>query len=618
MTTPYTPEYPHQLVERQARLTPALPALCSAAGSVSYGELNARANRLARLLQTVHQVRPMDSVAVCSAHEPSRSLLLLALAKCGAVYVPVDIECPTERLQRIAQQAGVRLLLTALSERRMAAETTLNVLPCAQAELAARDLSDADMAPLVPVTAPLYIIFTSGSTGQPKGVAVSHAAAYNHFSWIVRYLNVTAGDCWLQSIHPCFDPSMHELMAPLMVGARIAFLGGERNIDGDRIVDAIERHQATHMTTVPTMLTLILQTPGVERCTSMRAMCVGGEVFRPALAARASALLPAAGIYNVYGPTEATIMASAWRYDGQPADSLPIGEPVPHTRFYLRDGEGRVHRLSPFLEGELCISGAALANGYVNDAAETARKFIANPLPEPEAPLLYQRLYLTGDVCRVDADGELHCIGRVDDQVKVNGQRVELAEIEATLLDSGLLDDVTALLAGTRLVAALVPGAGADDDARWLERLAAHAARALPPAWLPRQYLPLREIPRQALSGKADRKALQAMFASDNVAAPLPHAARDTAQAGACIERLAAALADTLGMPGAALEHDLPFAELGLDSLGVQVYALRVSTDFGVRLRAEELFEFFTLELLAQAIAARQDSSAASLAHAGA
>ncbi|NVI81607.1 acyl carrier protein, partial [Janthinobacterium sp. BJB401] len=137
-------------------------------------------------------------------------------------------------------------------------------------------------------------------------------------------------------------------------------------------------------------------------------------------------------------------------------------------------------------------------------------------------------------------------------------------------------------------------------------------------AWLPRQYLPLREIPRQALSGKADRKALQAMFASDNVAAPLPHAARDTAQAGACIERLAAALADTLGMPGAALEHDLPFAELGLDSLGVQVYALRVSTDFGVRLRAEELFEFFTLELLAQAIAARQDSSAASLAHAGA
>ena len=612
MTTSYTPEYPHQLVERQARLTPALPALCSASSTVLYGELNARANRLARLLQTVHQVRPMESVAVCSAHEPSRTLLLLALAKCGAVYVPVDIECPTERLQRIAQQAGVRLLLTALRERRMAAQTSLSVLPCAQAEHDALDLSDIDMAPLVPVTAPLYIIFTSGSTGQPKGVAVSHAAAYNHFSWIVRYLDLSAGDCWLQSIHPCFDPSMHELMAPLMTGARIAFLGGERNIDGDRIVDAIQRHQATHMTTVPAMLSLILQTPGVERCTSMRAMCVGGEVFRPALAARASALLPAAGIYNVYGPTEATIMASAWRYDGQPADSLPIGEPVPYTRFYLRDADGQVHPLSPLREGELCISGAALANGYVNDDAETARKFIPNPLPGPDAPELYQRLYLTGDVCRVDAAGQLHCIGRVDDQIKVNGQRVELAEIEAALLDSGLLADVAALLAGPRLVVALVLKAGADTDAGWLDTLASHAARALPPAWLPKQYLPLRGIPRQALSGKADRKALQAMFSSDNVAVPAPVAPQPTA----CIDRLAAALADTLGTPGAALERDAAFAELGLDSLGVQMYALRVSNDFGVRLRAEELFEFFTLELLAQAITARRGSTAAPAADA--
>ncbi|MBJ7311124.1 amino acid adenylation domain-containing protein, partial [Rugamonas sp. CCM 8940] len=522
MTTSYAPEYPHQLVERQARLTPSQPALCSAGSTVSYAELNARANRLARFLQTVHRVQPMESVAVCSAHEPSRALILLALAKCGAVYVPIDIECPSERLQRIAQQAGVRLLLTALSERRMSAESTLTVLPFASAERAAASLADTDMAPLVPLTAPLYIIFTSGSTGQPKGVAVSHAAAHNHFDWIVRYLSVGPGDCWLQSIHPCFDPSMHELMAPLMTGARIAFLGGERNISGELIVDAIQRHQATHMTTVPTMLNLILRAPGMASCVSMRAVCVGGEVFRPALAAQASALLPGAEIHNVYGPTEATIMASAWRYDGLAQDSLPIGAPVTHTRFYLRDADGGVHGLDPLREGELCISGAALANGYVNDVAETGRKFIPNPARTADDAALYGRLYLTGDICRVDAGGQLHCIGRVDDQVKINGQRVELAEVEAALLDSGLLADVTALMAGSRLVAALVPKAGADADARWLDTLAATAARALPPAWLPKQYLAIGEIPRQALSGKADRKTLQAMFSAAAAPAPAP------------------------------------------------------------------------------------------------
>lgn len=600
----YSPKVPHSAFEQCAAMTPERVAALSERETVTYGELNARANRLARYLRDAQGVRAGEAVGVCTDHDPIRLVSLLAILKCGAVYVPVDSTCPADRLRHMVQRARITLVLTALGECPMTQLDGVAHCDAYMAERLARELPSDDLGLDADLRAPLYIIFTSGSTGLPKGVAVSHAAAWNHFNWIIDYLGLTANDRWLQSINPCFDPSMHELLAPLTIGAAICFLGGARRIDSVEIVEAIQRHSATHITTVPTMFNLITQTPGYALCLTLKGICVGGEVFRPSLAERSKQLLPHASVHNVYGPTEATIMASAWPYDGAPRDSLPIGPPVHHTRFYLRctqpgETDEVVVLPSPGAEGELCISGAALANGYVNDDVETARRFIDNPLFDASDIPVYSRIYLTGDVCRVDQDGLLHCVGRVDDQVKINGQRVELAEIETALLRSPLVADATALVVDGKLTAVVVLRHAANDT--WTRQLSETVAQSLPAAWLPKKFVAAAGIPRQATSGKADRGALVALCRDD--VDVQSQAAIPTANVEIEVTR---ALAEVIGLDSRSpIDAGQPFADLGLDSLGVQALSLRLSSRFGVSLRAEDLFEYYTVDLLSREIDSR-------------
>ncbi|MCA3867616.1 MAG: amino acid adenylation domain-containing protein [Burkholderia sp.] len=600
----YSPHIPHRVFEQCAAARPERIAAISDRESVTYGELNARANRLARFLRDEVGIRAGEAVGVCTDHDPVRLVALLAIVKCGAVYVPVDAACPEDRMRHMVQRARIAFVLTALEGRAM---TQLGGVPQSDVYVAlkrASELSSDNLGLDAELHDPLYVIFTSGSTGLPKGVAVSHAAAWNHFSWIIGYLGFREDDRWLQSINPCFDPSMHELLAPLTIGATVCFLGGTHRIDSVEIVAAIRRHAATHITTVPTMFNLITQTPDFDQCTSLKAICVGGEVFRPSLAERARRLLPDTVVHNVYGPTEATIMASAWPYDDAPRDSLPIGAPVSHTRFDLRrtaaDGvTDAVVPPAPGEEGELCISGAALANGYVNDAAETALRFIANPLFEAGDLAVYSRIYLTGDICRVDADGWVHCVGRVDDQVKINGQRVELAEIESAVLRAPMVRDATALVVGDRLTAIVVLADG--HDTAWMRTLSETAALTLPAAWLPKDWVAVAEIPRQAMSGKADRRALV-----DLCRQATERARADDAPATDVESEIGRVLAELIGLGSDALiDRDEPFADIGLDSLGVQALSLRLSSTFGVSLRAEDMFEYYTIDLLSREIHSR-------------
>jgi amino acid adenylation domain-containing protein len=598
----WTPRIPHIAFEEQTERAPNRIAAKSARIKLTYRELNERANRLARYLRDNFGVRKGHSVGVCTAHEPSRLLALLAVAKCGGVYVPVDAECPQERMRYMINKAKLRIVLTDLSDCHLSTIGGLPMIDLTSVEAySAANTSNLELE--IDAHDALYIIFTSGSTGWPKGVAVSHAAAGNHFEWILRYLEISDDDCWLQSIHPCFDPSMHELFAPLMIGASVAFLGADRAIDSRNIVDAVQIHSATHITTVPTMFSLITQTPGFSACVSLRAICVGGEVFPPSLAATAQRLLPSAEIHNVYGPTETTIMASAWKYDGRRRDSLPIGLPVSNTRFYLRDSNGLLKEPKAGDEGELCISGAALANCYVNDVEETNKRFSANPLVLDSEIPLYSKIYSTGDLCRVDEIGQLHCIGRLDEQVKVNGQRVELGEVESAVRNSEGVADVAALVVDKRLIAAIVLRKCTSTSENWEKQISDDVARVLPLAWVPKQFVAVKEIPRLTTSGKTDRKALEKLFKTTVPAAAI-------ASTSSLDARLARALSEVLGFSDhQKIDNDQPFAELGLDSLGVQRLSLRLHVEFKVDLRAEELFEFYTLKLLSDEVGIRLTAS---------
>lgn len=592
------PRIPHIAFEEQAERTPNRIAAKSARITLTYRELNEKANRLARHLRDNVGVRQGHSVGVCTAHEPSRSLALLAVAKCGGVYVPIDAECPQERMSYMIKKAELRVVLSDLGDCYLSTIGGPTMVDLTSAEAySATNTSNLEVQ--IDAHDPFYIIFTSGSTGRPKGVAVSHAAAGNHFQWILRYLEISDGDCWLQSIHPCFDPSMHELLAPLMIGASVAFLGADKAINSRSIVDAVQINSATHITTVPTMFSLITQTPGFSACVSLKAICVGGEIFPPSLAATAQRLLPSTEIHNVYGPTETTIMASAWKYDGRRRDSLPIGQPVSHTRFYLRDSSGLLKEPIAGDEGELCISGAALANCYVNDVEETNKRFFANPMATDSEIPLYSRMYGTGDLCRVDELGQLHCIGRLDEQVKVNGQRVELGEVESAVRQSEGVADVVALMVDKRLIAAIVLHKWKSASDNWAKQISDDAARVLPLAWVPKQFFAVQEIPRLATSGKADRKAIERLCKNSVSAVSIEGAPSLDA-------RLARVLGEVVGVSDyQKIERDQPFAELGLDSLGVQRLSLRLHAELKVELRAEELFEFCTLALLSDEVSTR-------------
>ena len=453
---------------------------------------------------------------------------------------------------------------------------------------------------------PMYIIFTSGSTGRPKAVAVSFSAAYNHFAWVMDYTQFTTTDIWLQTINPSFDPSMHELMAPLMVGGRIALIGGTRKLDSREITDAIIRHQATHITTVPTMLTLLVNTSNFSQCRSLKHVCVGGEVFRPALAQKALSLLPSTHFHNVYGPTEATIMASGWKIVApEIREALPIGPAIYHMKFYIETDEGSIIDMLPGAEGQLCISGVSLANGYVNDEALTNEKFIVNPL-EPNPASLYHRLYFSGDRCRVDEQGQIYCLGRLDSQVKINGQRVELAEIEYQFSTFKGVNDVAALIIDGDLIVVLATNEPESDLTAWLQGIKDQALKKLSPIMIPKSMKIVKMIPRQAVSAKADRKKLVEMLStnhSDVDQLEQKLASDESLSTHEMITRIVKEIASHLD----ALDDNSSFADLGLDSVDLQMLSLKVVQHFNCDLRTEDLFEYYTIGKLADFIESKEE-----------
>jgi acyl-coenzyme A synthetase/AMP-(fatty) acid ligase/acyl carrier protein len=420
------------------------------------------------------------------------------------------------------------------------------------------------------------------------------------------YTQFKADDIWLQTINPSFDPSMHELMAPLMVGGSIALIGGSRKLDSREITDAIIRHQATHITSVPTMLTLLASTPNFSECTSLKHVCVGGEVFRPALGQKVLSLLPNTTFHNVYGPTEATIMASGWKITTPEArDALPIGPAIYNMKFYIENDEGSIQEALPGREGQLCISGVSLALGYVNDESLTAEKFIVNPL-EPDPSSLYHRLYFSGDRCRVDEEGEIYCLGRLDDQVKIHGQRVELAEIEFQFSTFESVHDVAAVLIDGDLIVALVPNEAVKDETLWLQAIKAQALKKLSPIMIPKRMSIIKTVPRQAVSAKADRKKLIEILTASSCNLEQLVYSLETETATAIKETLlpqsieAKVTEIVLGIIKLGEDIDLSssFADLGFDSIDLQVLSLKMNEQFHCDLRTEDLFEYYTIEKL--------------------
>jgi amino acid adenylation domain-containing protein len=490
----------HELVEARARENPEAPAVACEGEQLTYAELNARANQLARHLQSLGVGR--DSVVAISLdRSPDLVVGALGILKAGGAYMPLDSGLPEERLAFMLADSKVDVLVThdSLVERLHPFEGRIVRLDADWETIARADTSDLRIA--VEPDDLAYVIYTSGSTGRPKGVLNTHRGIVNRLLSMQETYPIGPSDRLLQKTQIGFDVSVRELFWPLIHGARIAVATPGAQGNPAYLAEVIEREQITTLHFVPSMLQLFLEEADPARCLSLRCILSGGEPLPVDLVRRFFDRF-SCELHNLYGPSEAAVSVTSWRcepdYEGAIA---PIGRPVANTQVYVLDS--RLQPVPVGVWGELHIGGAQVARGYLDRPDLSAERFI-------DSPFSRGRLYRTGDLCRWTADGLLEIRGRLDDQVKVRGFRVEPGEIEAALREHhAVADSVVVAIdspGGSAELAAYVVFAEATEEATSADLDAFLRAR-MPDYMVPASLTPLPELPRLP-NGKLDREAL--------------------------------------------------------------------------------------------------------------
>ncbi|WP_033386788.1 non-ribosomal peptide synthetase, partial [Pseudomonas psychrophila] len=491
-----------QLLEQQAQRTPEHIALLWEGGSLDFASLHTHANRLAHYLRD-KGVGPDVPVAIAAERSPHLLIGLLAILKAGGAYVPLDPDYPSERLAYMLQDCGASLLLTQ--------SPLLQRLPSvAGVSVIAMDGLTLDNWPSCAPGLHLhgdnlaYVIYTSGSTGQPKGVGNTHAALSERLQWMQATYALDASDVLMQKAPISFDVSVWECFWPLITGARLVLAGPGEHRDPQRIAQLVQQFGVTTLHFVPPLLRLFVDEPKAAQCSSLRRVFSGGEALPADLRNRVLQQLPHVQLHNRYGPTETAINVTHWHCRAEDGERSPMGRPLGNVLCRVLDSE--LNPLPAGVPGELYIGGIGLARGYLDRPGLTAERFIADPLGEPGT-----RLYRTGDQVRWRHEGVLDYLGRLDQQVKLRGFRVEPQEIEARLLAQPKVAQAAVLirdtLAGPQLIGYYTALDGDLPDTEHSAQLKAALAAELPEYMVPAQLLRLDAMPLSP-SGKLDRRAL--------------------------------------------------------------------------------------------------------------
>ncbi len=576
-----------ELFERQAARRPAAPAVSGQGMTLAYGELEARANRLAHHLRSLG-VGPETRVGLCVERSPEMVVALLGILKTGGAYVPLDPHHPAERLALVLGDSAPAVLVT--EERwlqRLGVSGSLRVV-CLD-----RDREQIAAAPASRLPLPsdggaeslAYVIYTSGSTGRPKGVCLPHGALVNFLTSMAERLELGAGDVLPALTTLTFDIAGLEIYLPLAFGGRVEVIGSEEAGDGRQLAARVATSGVTAMQATPATWRLLVDS-GWEGLPGLKALC-GGEALPRGLA---SELLDrGVELWNLYGPTETAVWSAAGSVeDGEGA--LGLGRPIARTHLHVVD---RALELVPAgVAGELLIGGAGVARGYWGRPDLTAERFLPDPWSGAGT-----RLYRTGDLVRHRPDGELEFLGRIDHQIKLRGFRIELGEIESVLVGHPEVREAVVLLradlaGGGGLVAYVVSEGGETEALRgWL-------AERLPGYMVPAAFVALESLPLTP-NGKVDRKALAALPLATHSEG---EAARVEAPRTPAEELVAGIFAEVLGLERVGAEAS--FFELGGHSLLATQVASRVRSVFGVELPVRAVFEAPTVAALAARIGA--------------
>ncbi|MBY8943659.1 non-ribosomal peptide synthetase, partial [Pseudomonas tolaasii] len=563
----------HHLIEQQVQRTPQAPALVFGSTTLTYAQLDARANQLANFLRE-KGVGPDVLVGVCVERSIEMVVGLLAIIKAGGAYVPLDPEYPEDRLAYMIEDSGIELLLTQQSLQASLPSQAIEVIGLDRAGDWLSGFSTETPTVEVHALNLAYVIYTSGSTGKPKGAGNSHRALVNRLCWMQQAYGLDASDAVLQKTPFSFDVSVWEFFWPLMTGARLVVAAPGEHREPARLIDTIGRHAITTLHFVPSMLQAFIHEPGVQACASLKRIVCSGEALPLDAQLQVFAKLPGAGLYNLYGPTEAAIDVTHWTCVDEGADSVPIGRPIANLATYVLDAQ--LNPVPAGVSGELYLGGTGLARSYHRRPALTAERFVPSPF------IAGERLYRTGDRVCQRADGVIEYLGRLDHQVKLRGLRIELGEIETRLMQHPTVREAVVLVqGGKQLVAYLVLESDEPADLKaWL-------LKSLPEYMVPTHLITLAKLPVTA-NGKLDRKAL-----------PLPDAAPQqgfVAPQNDLQKALAAIWSDVLGVEQVGLEDN--FFELGGDSI-ISIQVVSRARQAGIRLNPRDLFQYQSIRSLA-------------------
>jgi len=581
----------HRLFAAKAEWTPDAVAVVCGDESLSYRELESRANRLARRLVGLG-VGPETRVGICLERSAGMVVAMLAVLKAGAAYLPLDPAYPPDRLAYMLEDSDARVLVTQASLRGLLPAGAAHAVVEVDVDAAETD-AEPDEAPRAEVSPEnaAYVIYTSGSTGKPKGVVVTHACATAFFAGMDAVVGGTVPGTWLAVTRTGFDIHVLELLWTLARGFRVVVHPDLERAEHGSLAESIRRHGVTHLQCTPSLAEMLVAESGVEALAGLERIFLGGEALPADLAARIHAALPGR-LVNLYGPTETTVWSTAHAVGGGEG-AVPIGRPIANTRVYVLDDAFRPQPVG--VPGELYVGGAGVARGYLDRPGTTAERFLPDPFSrEPGA-----RLYRTGDRARWREDGVLEYLGRLDAQVKIRGFRVEPGEVEAALRRhpgvAGCAVVVREDAPGDRRLVAYVVGDASADELR------AHLRRSLPEPMVPGVFVEMEALPLTP-GGKLDRRALPAPErASPEVGYVAPRTPAE--------EVLAGIWREVLGLERVGVRDG--FFELGGHSILATRVVSRIRREFGVELPVRAIFEATTVEGLARILPAPGGSGAA-------
>lgn len=567
----------HELFEEQVERTPDNIALIYENKRLTYRELNEKSNRLSRTLRK-KGVKSESLIGIMIERSLEMIIGIIGILKSGGAYIPIDPDYPRDRIEYMLEDSRADILLTK-TELSQGLDYRGEVIDIEEASLYLEDKENIERVNKSSDLA--YIIYTSGSTGKPKGVLIEHKAIVNTLSWRTKYYEFSEEDSVLQIPSFAFDSSVEDIFSPLITGGKLVLIPQDERLNLEYLRKTIKNNRVTHFLIVPSLYKSFLEEI-YEDLREIRTITVAGESFTSTLVEEHFKKLNNVRLFNEYGPTENSVCSTVYEFN-RDNSNIVIGRAIANTKCYILNKHNGIQPIG--IPGELCVSGAGLARGYLNKHELTKEKFVENPFVKGK------KMYRTGDVVKWLPDGNIEFLGRIDHQVKIRGYRIELKEIENVLLKHEKIKDSIVWVWEKENKDKYLCGYVVKDDELTHREIKEYLTKELPEYMIPTYFMDMESIPLTP-NGKIDRKALPKPYNSNNDQTEYIQPSNKTEEELVCIWQEVLCVNKKIGITD-------NFYELGGNSIKAIQIIGRINRSFDVSIKLKDFLKSPNIRQLA-------------------